>query len=557
MVLDKTSCELLMYLLDQESPKTIMTISKDLGQSRRKVYYHVDKINDALGNPEHHLVSLPRIGIYLTEEQRLACQQLLSEVDSYDYVMSGEERMQMMLFWIGISKERITVEKLMELTEVSRNTVLNDLNTIRYQLSLEQYQVTLQVSKSQGYYLSAHPLNRIQHLQSLLYHILMEGNGAFVTILEDKIKDRFQGELLLSRQMHQFLKEQVPLVEQDLGKKINHHEVTFMLRVLPYLLLSCDNITRHQEKHQDIDQDFSLIRKRIEYRVSERLSERLFETFEISLSELEISLLAILLLSYRKDRDVHAESEDFHQLKVTLEEFIWYFESQTKMEIENKEDLLRNLLIHCKALLFRKTYGIFSKNPLTKQIRSKYSDLFVITKKCAEILEEAWFVHLTDDEIAYLTIHVGGFLKYTPSSQNTTKKIYLVCDEGVGVSKLLLKQCRFYLPNEQIGAVFTTEQFKSVEDIALVDLVITTNDELESRFPVLKVNPILEAEDILRIVDYLKNKVFRKDGRSFSENLSTIISTYIPDKRAATKLQQEIQSLINQELLIQSFFEEL
>ena len=60
--------------------------------------------------PEHHLVSLPRIGIYLTEEQRLACQQLLSEVDSYDYVMSGEERMQMMLFWIGISKERITVE---------------------------------------------------------------------------------------------------------------------------------------------------------------------------------------------------------------------------------------------------------------------------------------------------------------------------------------------------------------------------------------------------------------------------------------------------------------
>ena len=91
----------------------------------------------------------------------------------------------------------------------------------------------------------------------------------------------------------------------------------------------------------------------------------------------------------------------------------------------------------------------------------------------------------------------------------------------------------------------------------MVDLVITTNDELESRFPVLKVNPILEAEDILRIVDYLKNKVFRKDGRSFSENLSTIISTYIPDKRAATKLQQEIQSLINQELLIQSFFEEL
>ncbi|MBZ4265317.1 transcription antiterminator, partial [Streptococcus pneumoniae] len=109
---------------------------------------------------------------------------------------------------------------------------------------------------------------------------------------------------------------------------------------------------------------------------------------------------------------------------------------------------------------------------------------------------------------------------------------YIVCDEGVGVSKLLLKQCRFYLPNEQIGAVFTTEQFKSVEDITQVDLLITTNDELESRFPVLKVNPILEAEDILRITDFMKNKVLRKDGRTFKDNLSTIIGIYISDKHA-------------------------
>ena len=556
MVLDKASCDLLQYLMDQETSKTIMTISKDLAQSRRKIYYHIDKINDALDDENLHIISLPRIGIYLTDEQREACRQLLDEVDSYDYIMSANERMQLMLLLIGISKERITLEKLMELTEVSRNTVLNDLNTIRYQLTLEQYQVTLQVSKSRGYYLNAHPLNKIQYLQSLLYHIFMEENPAFVAILEEKIKERLDGEMLLSDEVNQFLKKQVPLVEQDLGKKINHHEVTFMLQVLPYLLLGCDTVTRNQDKHQEIEQEFSLIRKRIEYQVSKKLGERLFETFGISFSELDRSLLAILLLSYRKDRDIHAESKDFQHLRMVLEEFIWYFESQTRMEIEQKEDLLRNLVIHCKALLFRKNYGIFSKNPLTRQIRSKYSELFVITKKCAEVLEEAWQIRLTDDEIAYLTIHVGGFLKYTPSIQNNTKKIYIVCDEGVGVSKLLLKQCRFYLPNEQIGAVFTTEQFKSVEDITQVDLLITTNDELESRFPVLKVNPILEAEDILRITDFMKNKVLRKDGRTFKDNLSTIIATYITDKHAAAKLQEEIQLLINQELVIQAFLDE-
>ena len=133
MVLDKLSCELLLYLLNQEAPKTIMAISKDLDQSRRKIYYHIDKINDEIKDPQLYIVSLPRVGICLSEIQKYACRKLLSEVDSYDYIMSGQERMQLMLLFIGVSKERITIEKLMDLTEVSRNTVLNDLNTIRYQ----------------------------------------------------------------------------------------------------------------------------------------------------------------------------------------------------------------------------------------------------------------------------------------------------------------------------------------------------------------------------------------------------------------------------------------
>lgn len=557
MVLDKASCDLLQYLMDQETSKTIMAISKDLKESRRKIYYHIDKINAALGDEALHIISIPRIGIHLTEEQRDACCKLLSEVDSYDYIMSAHERMMIMLLWIGISKERITIEKLIELTEVSRNTVLNDLNSIRYQLTLEQYQVTLQVSKSQGYHLHAHPLNKIQYLQSLLYHIFMEENATFVSILEDKMKERLDDECLLSVEMNQFFKEQVSLVEQDLGKKINHHEITFMLQVLPYLLLSCHNVEQYQERHQDIEKEFSLIRKRIEYQVSKKLGERLFQKFEISLSGLEVSLVAVLLLSYRKDLDIHAESDDFRQLKLALEEFIWYFESQIRMEIENKDDLLRNLMIHCKALLFRKTYGIFSKNPLTKQIRSKYGELFLVTRKSAEILEGAWFIRLTDDDIAYLTIHIGGFLKYTPSSQKNMKKVYLVCDEGVAVSRLLLKQCKLYFPNEQIDTVFTTEQFKSVEDIAQVDVVITTNDDLDSRFPILRVNPILEAEDILKMLDYLKHNIFRNESKSFSENLSSLISSYIVDSKLASKFQEEVQTLINQEIVVQAFLEDI
>ena len=49
------------------------------------------------------------------------------------------------------------------------------------------------------------------------------------------------------------------------------------------------------------------------------------------------------------------------------------------------------------------------------------------------------------------------------------------------------------------------------------DVVITTNDDLDSRFPILRVNPILEAEDILKMLDYLKHNIFRNESKSFSE----------------------------------------
>lgn len=159
------------HLIGLQEPETIMAMSKELQQSRRKIYYHLEKINDALPADVAPLESLPRIGIVLSEEQKQAGLDLLASIDAYSYTMNIAERMQLMMVYICITPERVTLEKLMELTEVSRNTVLNDLNEIRAQLAQEQYKMTLYVSKSQGYDLICHPLNKIQYVHALLYSI--------------------------------------------------------------------------------------------------------------------------------------------------------------------------------------------------------------------------------------------------------------------------------------------------------------------------------------------------------------------------------------------------
>ncbi|PRT75246.1 ascorbate 6-phosphate lactonase [Streptococcus anginosus] len=549
ILLDQTSCDLLKYLVDLEEPETIMTISRATSQSRRKIYYHLEKINDALADAGEIISSRPRVGIVLTAHQKELCQALLEGVDSYSYVMSMTERMQLTVLYICIAKERVTIEKLMELTEVSRNTVLNDLNEIRNQLASEQYQVNLASTKAQGYFLKCHPLNKIQYVHSLLYHIFVEGNHSFVTILTKKIRNFVGDEILLSDDLQDFLNQRVQDVEQDLGKKINRHEIKFMLQVLPYLLLSCRNMALNEEEQEDLKREFTLIRKRIEYQAAKNLNSNLGATFGLQLNDIEISLLAVLLLSYRKDRDIHATSQDFVQLKEAIDEFIWRFEVSSHFEIENKEDLLRNLLTHCKALLFRKTYGILSKNPLTRQIKEKYADLFAVTKSCSVILEEAWLISLTDDEVAYLALHMGGFLKHNRAEKQDAKRIYLVCDEGVAVQKLLLKQCLYHLPNENLSAVFTTEQFKSVEDILNVDLLITTNDGLETTLPTIQVQPILDYEDVLNITSFVKDQTLSTKGVRFSQDLERLLSQYLKDSTRTQELKNKIQKLVNEELL--------
>ena len=549
ILLDQTSCDLLKYLIQLEEPETIMTISRATNQSRRKIYYHLEKINDALADVGEVISSRPRVGIVLTAHQKELCQALLEGVDFYSYVMSMTERMQLTVLYICIAKERVTIEKLMELTEVSRNTVLNDLNEIRNQLASEQYQVNLTPTKAQGYFLKCHPLNKIQYVHSLLYHIFVEGSHSFVMILVEKIKEFIGEDLLLSDELQDFLNQRVQDVEQDLGKKINRHEIKFMLQVLPYLLLSCRNMALNEEEQEDLKREFTLIRKRIEYQAAKNLNSNLGATFGLQLNDIEISLLAVLLLSYRKDRDIHATSQDFVQLKEAIDEFIWRFEVSSHFEIENKEDLLRNLLTHCKALLFRKTYGILSKNPLTRQIKEKYADLFAVTKSCSVILEEAWLISLTDDEVAYLALHMGGFLKHNRAEKQDAKRIYLVCDEGVAVQKLLLKQCLYHLPNENLSAVFTTEQFKSVEDILNVDLLITTNDGLETTLPTIQVQPILDYEDVLNITSFVKDQTLSTKGVRFSQDLERLLSQYLKDSTRTQELKNKIQKLVNEELL--------
>lgn len=548
IILDRNSYDLLSYLIKLEEPETVMSISKVLNQSRRKVYYHLDKINEALPSEIPKIISYPRIGILLSSQQKAACRTLLADLDDYSYVMSIQERMLLSITYIAIAKDRVTIEKLMQINAVSRNTILNDLNELRQRLSFEPYSIKLQATKSKGYYLDCHPLSKIQYLNKLLHTIYTESNPNFIAMMRDKLRDFADLSSYFSDDISSFIRGELQVSQALLGKKINSQDIRFMVATLPYQLLSYQNLGLSEREQRDLLSEFSPIKERKEYEIARHLNENLKREFHIELDEIETSLIAVLLLSYRKDRDMHLESHDYDDMRRVLSYFIDAFELDYHVCFKHKQLLLNQLLTHCKALLFRKAYGIVSNNPLTDQIKDKYADLFAMTKVCLSILENAWSIKMNDDDIAYITIHIGGELVHSEMKPTPPAVLTLVCDEGIGVQKLFMQQCKQYLPHSKIEAVLTSEQFYSIADIMAVDLVISTNDSLDTQLPTLFVHSILRDDDAIKLIRFAKQR--GQTGQDdFDKKLETYIRHYVKNDSDCYVLKTKIEGLINEELL--------
>lgn len=547
IILDKKSYDLLSYLIRLKEAETVMAISAALGQSRRKIYYHLDKINEALPSHVAQIVSYPRVGILLNSEQKAACQQFLNEVADYHYVMKGDERRSLSAIYIAVATERVTLDKLMMINDVSRNTILNDLAELREELSSYNNKIQLHATKAKGYYFDCHPMALIQYLYKVLAGVYQGGNSSFIELFDHKLSETQGLSAYFSKEVLDYFHEYLFLSQASLGKTINIQDRQFMLQILPFILLSYRNMQLHSETKTALKRDFNLIWKRKEYQIAKALASELYHNFKLHLDDIEVGMIAMLMLSFRKDQDHHVESQDYEQMRATIGDFIDQLELRYQLHFTHKKDLLRQLTRHCKALVYRKAYGIFSINPLTDHIKEKYEELFAMAQSCAVILEQAWQIRLTDDDVAYLTIHLGGELRHSHADWDKTKLV-IVSDDGIGIQKLLLKQCQRYLPNCQIEAVFTTEQYQSVFDLMSVDIVVSTTDALEALVPVLIVNPILSDDDIIRLIRFSKQGRL-SDSSRFSLELEKAIETIVKDDADRYALKTKIEKLIHHELL--------
>lgn len=162
--------------------------------------------------------------------------------------------------------------------------------------------------------------------------------------------------------------------------------------------------------------------------------------------------------------------------------------------------LIKTLGSHLKSAIFKISNKIPIINPCLKDGIIEYLDLINRIKKECKDFENSFKIKFNDDEIIFIFFHIKSSMLRLEKNKIHKKNILLVCNLGVGASKVLKDQlCKNFLLNIVDEVSFYQFQIYNLEKI---DFIIHTVDFLSSSLPSVKVNPLLTTKDI-QVLDKL------------------------------------------------------
>ncbi|WP_150460951.1 BglG family transcription antiterminator [Nesterenkonia ebinurensis] len=135
-------------------------------------------------------------------------------------------------------------------------------------------------------------------------------------------------------------------------------------------------------------------------------------------------------------------------------------------------DFLRRLSLHVQNLVHRAKEQAWSRNPLTRSLKSTYPMVFQVAVSISSEVGEQLGLSIGDDEIAYIAMHVGGRLERSRRSE-TVLTATIVCPGYYELHELLRSRIDRSLGASVEVTAVETEMDPDWAEIT-TDLVLTT-----------------------------------------------------------------------------------
>ena len=518
--LDSRCVAMLKYLADSETVQTVHEIARIFNISVRSVYYDLGKINDWL--QMHHIspVLIERSrGVYVTKIQSEKIKALLHNSESTPYyVISPKERHRLMLCAVLSSADPVYIDLLSQLCDVSRNTVFNDLRIVREKLN--RYGLELNFENQQGYFVNG-PL--FQRRAVFLYYY-----GQLLPLLESGSYCSTSELAFLDHVAIDHIAEKLRDIERRLEVSYVEGMIHALAALIHVILVRQDVLDLQGIDTREITdtKEYLLVHEVMDFLPP---NEQIYVAMHLLGSRVQINALY----------DSRAEQPG---LVAIAEELVMEFESLAALEFDERDELISHIASHLAVSIYRYKFGIQIGNPLMADIIASYPDLFELTSKAARILKDRLRVPIPDAEIAYLTMHLGGYLRRNIQTQHTYR-VLIVCPNGVSTASILRGEVEALHPNLQIVDVVGIDDIDNY--LSQCDFIISTVD-VNTSIPVIKVKPIITEDDRLRILSRIvKNNQFKKlqSGITY-EAVMGVVGPYV-DHEQLKRLKKDLYELFN------------
>lgn len=499
-------------------------LNNSYGLSRRQIDYRFKKINEWLQENQLPEVKRTSQGYFVVDPiVKSIVSSEVSEKHSTLSVPNSKEREQLIMLMLFLPKLHLTLTYFADHLDTSKNTILTNLKAVKK--SAAQYNLAISYSRKWGYSIEGNEFD----IRRLLLHTienvlnLLEGKQWFTSVTG--ISN------LNIREFHSIVEK----IETDLNARFTDAK----LQILPYYLAILFQRIEAGQYVEHFPVSSLEVSDTKEYKVAGNVLTLLPKA-----PEEEKLFMALKLLSTNIAASSFVE-EVLPELTSSIEEMLVRFERITMIELKNKEALLKQILTHMRPAYYRIVYQLTTDNYLHSAPGSEFENLRYLVKRSAEPLEAFLETEVSNEEITYLTMLIGGWLNRQGDSIENKFIAVVVCPNGVSLSKHLNSTLSSLFPEFIFMEAMSIREFRQYKR----DFQIVFSPTLvETEKNLFIVDPFLNAEQKRQL---RKRVLGQMNGISplkiNQENLLAIIQKYttVHDKES---LSHEISKYFEEEM---------
>lgn len=501
-MLDYKDNYILKQLVDSDTIFTINDIQETLGMSQRSIYYSLERINDYLARLDLPAIINKRGVGLLVHDKVVAYMNKSNTTLNNDYICTSQERNNLQVLDILLSKKYTNIPALMDEYTVSRSTIIKDLREIRSIVA--QFNLVLEFNIERGYEIQGSEIQK----RSLMLMICSDYNY----LMDIRSANYYDAEVV------NLVMELFTSIEEKLNV-IYVRSTLHQLAVLIAVIIKNDRPQVHFEP-----EDKAAFISTNEYKI-------IAEVFGGHINSNEYVYLVLHLLALRIQYSGHTQATKEDKYIGELVNFmINEFYNLTLINFKNKEELITNLYFHMKPALFRFKYGINYRNELKSQIMNEFSQVYRITKIICKKLEKIIDFIISEDEIAYIAIHFGALIE-KEQQMIAHPKVLLVSLNGKALARNLRREVESFTKDVVIIDAFRMYDVISLKD--KIDYIISTEPlkDVVTKAKTMVINPILNDRDRYNIINFLGLSNVSLYNTNVVDNIMKDIEMYIDDNK--------------------------